>query len=240
MEAESIYDPVSMRITSFSGWLNRWLHRTYGWVTGETPFVSALRAGKLAVEKRDKVRGGYHLTVASTEAAFNARHRYRRKLLEAEARERDWVLIGAANRSEWLVGWYVQGGVDHLPLQPLIGLYKTQIRQLAAYLGLPEEVRRQAPSPDMRKGITDEFALGLPYWKIDLVLDYLDGGLNEVQITSAGVTQREMAHVQQMHMLSEWKRDPQTVPPPVEGTISGGYRKTLPEGIPAAWSGTRQ
>ena len=77
--------------------------------------------------------------------------------MERLAKERNLSLIGAANLSECEVGWFVKDGIDDLPVQPMAGLYKTQVRQLAKTLDLPEPVRTQLPSPDMAKGVTDEF-----------------------------------------------------------------------------------
>jgi NAD+ synthase len=83
--------------------------------------------------------------------------------LESKARAQNWLLLGAANRSEWETGWFVKDGVDDLPYQPLMGLYKTQVRQLGRYLGVPGEIQQQVPSPDMMRGISDEYALGMSY-----------------------------------------------------------------------------
>ena len=85
-------------------------------------------------------------------------------------------IIGAANRSEGMTGWFVPGGADDMPFQPLMGLYKTQVRQLARHLEVPVEIIRQAPSPDMMRGVTDEVALGIAYEKLDIVLDGIDRG----------------------------------------------------------------
>ena len=62
------------------------------------------------------------------------------------------------------------------------------------------------------KGITDEFALGLSYAKIDLALDHLEGGLSREDLEAAGVTERELRHVRKMNRLSEWKRRPLSLP----------------------------
>jgi len=167
---------------------------------------------------------GYRAIIRQPEAGLNARHIYRRQVLEAKARERNLLLLGAANRSEWFVGWFVKDGIDDLPIQPLKGLYKTQIRQLAAFLGVPAGVVEQAPSPDMMKGISDEFALGIRYSKIDLVLDYLEGGLSKESILAAGSTRKEIRLVQEMKRHSEWKRAGTQAPPPVTGSLPGGLR----------------
>jgi len=117
------------------------------------------------------------------------------------------LLLGAANQSEWFVGWFVKDGIDYLTIQPLKGFNKTQIRQLAAFLGVPAGVVEQAPSPDMMKGISDEFALGIRYSKIDLILDHLEGGMTKESVLAAGCTEKQIRLVQEMKRHSEWKRN---------------------------------
>jgi NAD+ synthase len=224
MRKEGVYDSFAMRLTAFSGLFNRLLHGAYRIFFGERPFLSSLRMGDRGLSGADQVDLSSHAPIGQPEAGMNARHVYRRQFLEAKAREMDWLLLGAANRTECLTGWFVRKGIDDLPIQPLKGLYKTQIRSLARHMGIPREILEQSPSPDMVKGISDEFALGIPYWKIDLILDYLAGGMAKDDLITAGCREKEIYHVQEMMRLSAWKRDPTLPPPPVEGTIDGGLR----------------
>jgi NAD+ synthase len=157
-------------------------------------------------------------------ASFEARHRYRREVLEALARENQWLPLGAANRTEWMVGWFVPGGIDDLAVQPIKGLYKTQVRQIGKHLDIPRPIMNQTPSPDMMRGITDEFALGVKYWKIDLVLDYLEGGLQREEVRKAGCSEAEIQLVSRMKELSAKRRTSRGETPPVDGTLGGGLR----------------
>ncbi len=208
MREKGVYAPLLMRIASWSPVLNRSVHRLYRSVFRQTMFMASLRES----------------AARFPESAFNARHIHRRELLENKAEARNWLLLGAANNSEWLVGWFVKGGIDDLPIQPIRGLYKTQVRQLASFLGVPEEIRVQAPSPDMMKEITDEFALGISYAKLDLALDCLEGGVSEEALLANGITKGELDLASEMKRLSYWKREPAQPPPPVSGTIAGGFR----------------
>jgi NAD+ synthase len=52
----------------------------------------------------------------------------------------------------------------------LESLYKTQVRQLAAFLEIPDEIISKPPSPDLLPGITDEYAIGLSYEMLDKIL----------------------------------------------------------------------
>ncbi len=224
MEEVGIYAPLSMRITSRSGALNRLLHNAYTLIFGETPFISTLRAGHRNAEILARSKRGFDAAIRDPETAMNIRHRYRREVLEKEAEKHNQILIGAANRTEWKLGWFVKDGIDDLPIQPLKGLYKTQIRQLATFLDVPKGIREQPPSPDMIHGITDEYALGMSFNKLDIALDYLEGGLPKEALTTIGITPAEMDHVRTMNELSSWKRNPSNLPPPVDGGPLGDIR----------------
>lgn len=215
-----IYAPLIMRITPLSRFVNRYLlNGLFRLLCAETPFLLTLRRDGFGRHKFRKLI--YNSGIRHIEAGFNARHVCRRQILERRAKEHNLLLLGAANRSEYLLGWFVKGGIDDLPLSPLLGLYKTQVRQLAAHLGVPSEVRNQVPSPDMMKGISDESALGMSYAKIDLILDCTDRGLPEREIFALGVTRRETSHVREMNRLSAWKRASEHAEPPVEGGVGG-------------------
>ncbi len=224
MRERGVYAPLVVRLSSGSRLLNRFLHRSHHFLFRETPFVSSLRIAHANPSDREPRLSGLRRTVCDIEAAFNARHIHRRELLELEAATRDWLLLGAANGTEWSVGWFVKGGVDAVPLQPLKGLYKTQVRQLATFLGIPEAIVRQAPSPDMMKGITDEFAMGMSYSEIDVALDHLDGGVSAEEVVDAGVSEKQLRMVSELKRLSAWKREPPGSPAPVDGGPAGGFR----------------
>ncbi len=220
-----VYKPLVMRLDVLSNSVSRYLiNNLYRWLLQESPFVSTLRRGNFGRNKLKELI--FNSTVRHIEASFNARHIYRRRVLEKKAKEENLLLLGATNRSEWEVGWFVKGGIDDLPHSPLIGLYKTQIKQLAAYLGIPSEVKNQIPSPDMMRGVTDEFALGISYNKIDIILDGLDHNLSEAEIIVRGVKKKEISLIREMNRLSAWKRGAQHSERPVADRGNGGWRNS--------------
>jgi NAD+ synthase len=210
----------SLWFTRRSPRLNRLLFRVFRQAAGETAFVSSLRAGGNGSRGRATTR----FVAGLVDELFYGRHRYRRVVLEAVARDRHWLLLGAANRTEWEVGWFVHGGVDDLPHQPLLGLYKTQVRQIGRYLGVPAAVLQQTPSPDMLRGVGDEFAIGMSYDMLDLGLDCLSGGLSQPTVRMAGVTDETLRRIAELKELSRWKRPVEPVPFPVDGGPEGGLR----------------
>ncbi len=209
MRKMKIYSPLIMKIITLSGFINRCLntnlHRLFHW---EPPFISTLR--------RDYCNGYrikrlfYKWGVGSIEAAFNARHVYRRKFLEQQAEEKNWLVLGAANQSELMVGWFVKDGIDDMPFSPIKGLYKTHVLQLAKYL-LPREIQNQAPSPDMVKGVTDECFLGVSYDTIDIILNFMKQNMSDQEIIASGISKKDLRLVRNMNRLSAWKRKPENV-----------------------------
>lgn len=226
--------PLSVRLARVSPRANRLAYRLYQALAGETPLVASLRAGAAtaggAPPDTERQPGPLLRSVDRlADEIFYARHRHRRRVLEARAAAEGRLLLGGANRSEWEIGWFVKGGVDDLPYQPLIGLYKTQVRQLARFLGVPHEIRDQAPSADMMRGISDEFAVGMSYETLDVALDHLAGGVSATEAARAGVTKGHLLAVKQVKELSEWKRarsaDGTDEPPPPDGGHDGGLRQ---------------
>ncbi len=224
MHEDGVYSPLIMYISTISHFINRMIQRSYCLLFRETPHKSTLKEGCGEFGNNPLKRLVFNLSIRHLEKGFNARHIHRRKVIEKIAQENNYLILGAANRSESMVGWFVKDGIDDMPIQPLIGLYKTQVWQLADYLELPPKIRHQEPSPDMMKGITDEFAIGMSYNRLDEILDYLDRGLDESEIIALGVTPKELKHVIDIHRLSAWKRDSEHVEPPLDGTTNSSYR----------------
>lgn len=80
------------------------------------------------------------------------------------------LVMGTSNKTEILLGYSTIYGDSGVALQPLGDLFKTQIRQIAADLALPQSIRQKAPSADLWEGQTDEGELGFTYDDVDQVL----------------------------------------------------------------------
>jgi NAD+ synthase len=82
----------------------------------------------------------------------------------------DGLVVGTGNKTEILLGYSTVYGDAACGLNPLGDLYKTQVRQLAAAMGVPESVRVKAPTADLWAGQTDEGELGFTYEEVDKLL----------------------------------------------------------------------
>ncbi|MCX7425558.1 MAG: NAD+ synthase [Planctomycetia bacterium] len=80
------------------------------------------------------------------------------------------LVLGTSNKSELLLGYGTQYGDMASAINPIGDLYKTQLYQLAAYLGVPEAIRAKTPTGDLWVGQTDEDELGFTYAEVDRLL----------------------------------------------------------------------
>ena len=139
MIKRGIYKPFIMHLNRLARFANRFLMKCYFLIFREAPLLTSLKGGCGQLGRNPVKRMVYNLLVVNLEKSFNDRHIYRREVIEQAATEQNGLILGAGNRSEEQVGWFVKEGIDDMPIQPMLGLYKTQIWQLADYLGLPVE-----------------------------------------------------------------------------------------------------
>lgn len=103
----------------------------------------------------------------------NIMARCRMIVLYDQSAEFGGLVVGTGNKTEILLGYSTLYGDSACALNPLGDLYKTQVRQLAQDMGLPEEIIHKAPSADLWQGQTDEVELGFTYAEADALLYWL-------------------------------------------------------------------
>lgn len=108
--------------------------------------------------------------VSDRVALGNLTARLRMTVLYAVAREGGHLVAGTGNKSELLLGYYTKFGDGAADLLPLGDLYKTEIRQMAQEIGVPEPIRARPPSAGFWEDQTDEGELGVSYTVADAVL----------------------------------------------------------------------
>lgn len=80
------------------------------------------------------------------------------------------LVVGTGNKTEILLGYTTLYGDSACALNPIGDLYKTQVRQLAQEIGVPEVILQKPPSADLWQGQTDEGELGFTYEEVDRLL----------------------------------------------------------------------
>ncbi|RLI85185.1 MAG: NAD(+) synthase [Archaeoglobales archaeon] len=100
---------------------------------------------------------------------------------------------------------YGDGGVDFLPIGDL---YKTEVWELARYLGVPDKIIKKKPSAGLWIGQTDEEELGITYVKLDTILKALERGYKPEEIHEKfDVTLEEVERVLRLIEVSKHKRE---------------------------------
>ena len=84
------------------------------------------------------------------------------------------LVLGTSDKSELMIGYFTKFGDGAADILPLADLYKTQVRELAKYLNVPEKIVFKKSSPSLWKDQTAEVEIGLKYEKIDLILKYFE------------------------------------------------------------------
>lgn len=102
------------------------------------------------------------------------------------------LVCGTENKSENLLGYFTRFGDQASDIEPIEHLYKTQIFQLAEYLGVPKTIIDAKPTAGLWKGQTDEGQFGFTYKEADQVLYlHIEKGLSVDEITKQGFSNAE-------------------------------------------------
>ena len=104
----------------------------------------------------------------------NLKARVRMSLLYFHANQMNRIVMGTGNKTEILLGYYTKYGDGGVDLEPIGGLYKTEVWELSRKIGIPESLVSKKPSAGLWAGQTDEADLGISYLKVDKVLDMLE------------------------------------------------------------------
>lgn len=112
-------------------------------------------------------------------AATNYKQRLRKMTEYYHADRLRYAVVGTPNRLEHDQGFFVKQGDGMADLMPIAHLYKSQVYQLAEYLGVPDEIRRRPPTTDTfsMPQSQEEFYFALPYDLMDLCLYAADHGI---------------------------------------------------------------
>ncbi len=121
------------------------------------------------------------------------------------------LVMGTSNKSELLLGYGTLYGDLACAFMPLGDLYKTQVRILAEYLEIPEEIRRKVPSADLWVGQSDEEELGISYDEADRLFYYwFDERFTREELIAEGFKPEFVDRVMKRVISQQFKR---TLPP---------------------------
>jgi NAD+ synthase len=144
-----------------------------------------------------------HEPVKDKLAGGNFSARIRMALLYYYAATNNLLVLGTADRSELMLGYFTKFGDEGADIFPIGELYKTQVRLLGNELRIPEQILHQPSSPGFWRGQLAEKEIGLPYNEIDRILEsYRRNLLNRREFS-----QRKVKLVIDMIKKNQHKKD---------------------------------
>jgi len=143
----------------------------------------------------------------------NAMSRCRMIVLYHYAKIMGRVVMGTSNKSELLIGYTTKFGDGGADFAPIGALYKTEVRELAVKLDLPESIIRKIPAAGLWADQTDEEELGIKYDDLDRILYGLEMGLSNREIAEkTNLSLIVVDRVWEMHRCSVHKRKMPLIP----------------------------
>jgi len=112
----------------------------------------------------------------------NLMARIRMCILYYFANKEKLLVVGTGNKSEYLQGYFTLHGDIACDFLPLKDLYKTQVKELAKELGVPNKIIEKVPTAGLWKGQTDEGELGISYDELDKILPFLERNISVEEI----------------------------------------------------------
>lgn len=152
------------------------------------------------IESKLKEMNGWNEQNARMSDA-NTRARLRMTTLYAVANHYGYLVVGTDNAAEWHTGYFTKYGDGGVDMVPLVHLTKTEVREMAKELGVPDEVIFKAPSAGLWEGQTDENEMGTSY---DMIDRYLMG---------EEIPEKDRLIIERLHARSEHKRRLAAAPP---------------------------
>jgi NAD+ synthase len=112
-------------------------------------------------------------------AKANAKARLRMVTWYFTAQSKGSFLIGGTgNRTELAIGYFTKYGDGGVDLEPIGGLYKCEVREIAKQLKVPENIINKSPTAGLWEGQTDEGEIGIKYDEIDEIVFRIDHNLD--------------------------------------------------------------
>ena len=157
------------------GWRSKVVLRKARGTAGYNVFHLVVR-GPHGEEKEARMPPEVYLGIVAT---TNMKQRTRKQLEYYHADRLQYAVAGTPNRLEYDQGFFVKNGDGAADVKPIAHLYKSQVYQLAAELGVPEEIRSRPPTTDTYSlaQTQEEFFFGISLRTLDVCMYALDQGV---------------------------------------------------------------
>jgi len=162
----------------------------------------------------------------------NVMARQRMVVLYDKSAEHKALVVGTSNKTEFLLGYTTLWGDMASAINPLGDLYKTQVWQLAKFLGIPESIIDKPPSADLWAGQTDEDELGFTYREVDKLLYLMvDKRFTVAELVEAGYEEVFIRKVFSIIQRTQYKRRLPVIAKLSHRTIDRDFRYSRDWGV---------
>ena len=138
----------------------------------------------------------------------NLRARVRTNILYYYANAKNLLVLGSSDKSEYMIGYFTKHGDGASDVTPIVSLYKLQVREIAQYLGVSENIISKKSSPHLWKDHEAENELGISYEEIDSILYCLFEKKLTIDETEKVtlIEKSKIQKIQELNSKSEHKR----------------------------------
>jgi len=152
-----------------------------------------------------------NLPAGDKKSAGNVYSRLRMIVLYYFANINNYLVLGTTNKSEMNLGYFTKFGDGGVDLEPIADLYKTELEQMAARIGVPEIILNAAPTAGLWPGQTDEGEIGLSYFFLDTYFKLRDQGFTAQEISR--LTDIPQAKIKKIEALGKANLHKLSLPP---------------------------
>ncbi len=141
-------------------------------------------------------------------ALGNLRARIRKNILYYYANSKNLSVLGSSDKSEYLIGYFTKFGDGAADILPIASLYKTQVREMARFLGIADHIILKKSSPNLWLNHTAESEIGASYEEIDEILYCINDKhmTNDETSEKTQIVPETVDKIYQLYKKSEHKR----------------------------------
>jgi NAD+ synthase len=155
----------------------------------------------------------------------NIKARMRTVFIYYHANKLNRIVCGSSDKSETMMGYFTKWGDVASDIAPIMDLYKTQVRKLAACIGIPRELVEKSSTPALWPDQSAEGELGIKYELLDRILFGLERFMEPKEIANTiGIEERDVNSIKQRWLRVEHKRRMPLTPKLEYRTVGTDFR----------------
>ena len=155
----------------------------------------------------------------------NVKARMRMTYIYYHANKLNKIVCGSSDKSETMMGYFTKWGDVAADIAPIMDLYKTQVRKLAAQIGIPAELASKPSTPALWPNQTAEGELGITYESLDLALFGIERFMTTKEVAKQlNIEEIQVENIKKRWLKAEHKRRMPLAPKLAYRTVGTDFR----------------